>query len=198
MAITVIARRQRRKVVRKLIIIAASIAALAIPAAAMASVAVDSTGVGTVGKGDVQNALGLASDAAMQDLFNSTNPKGAAIKFTTSYTKVDDNTLNCMKYVSSPVPSFVPTGDTVHQIYRQTITQDAKATANTNGAGKLTNGWNLTGFDGPISYGPQTNVIEGTCPAGTFIGTTADQDFYNTPRSGLKVNGFDLPNTPVV
>jgi hypothetical protein len=177
---------------KKYIVAIAAIAALAVPTAAMAVVAVDSTGVGTVGKGDVQDALGLTNDAAMQDLF-----KSGGVKFTTSYTKVDDNTLNCMKYVPGIWPPFVATGDTVHQIYRQTITQDAKATANTNGAGKLTNGWNLTGFDGPISYGPQTNVIEGTCPAGTFIGTTADQDFYNTPRGGLKVNGVDLPNTPV-
>ena len=42
---------------RKLIIIAASLAALAIPTAAIASVAVDN-GVGSVGKGDVQTALG--------------------------------------------------------------------------------------------------------------------------------------------
>jgi hypothetical protein len=179
---------------KKFLFTGMAIAMLAVPAAASASVNVDATsGVGFVGKGDVQDALNLANDQAMQAQFKSAE----GVKFTTSYTKVDDNTLNCMKYVSSPVPSFVPTGDTVHQIYRQTITQDAKATANTNGAGKLTNGWNLTGFDGPISYGPQTNVIEGTCPAGTFIGTTADQDFYNTPRSGLMVNGKPLPNTPI-
>ena len=171
-------------------IIAARLATLAVPAVASANVNVNETGAGFVGKGDVQDALGLDNDAAMQPLFKPLR----GVKFTTAYIKVDDNTLNCMKYVSGS--GFVTTGDTVHQIYRQTITQDAKATANTNGAGKLTNGWNLTGFDGPISYGPQTNVIEGTCPAGTFIGTTADQDFYNTPRSGLEVNGIDLPNTP--
>ena len=42
---------------RKFIILAVSIAALAIPTAAMANVAVDN-GVGFVGKGDVQSALG--------------------------------------------------------------------------------------------------------------------------------------------
>ena len=62
----------------------AAIAATALTAliaagtAANASVNVDATGVGFVGKGDVQNALGLANDAAMQDLFKS-QPNGAAI-----------------------------------------------------------------------------------------------------------------------
>jgi hypothetical protein len=53
---------------RKLIIIAASFAALAIPTAAMATVAVDGTGTGFVGKGDVQTALGYGNgnDAAFQ------------------------------------------------------------------------------------------------------------------------------------
>ena len=53
---------------RRLIIIAASVAALAIPTAAMASVAVDASGTGFVGKGDVQTALGYGNgnDAAFQ------------------------------------------------------------------------------------------------------------------------------------
>ena len=49
---------------RKLIILASSLLALAIPTAAMANVAVEENGVGFVGKGDVQNALGLKNDAA--------------------------------------------------------------------------------------------------------------------------------------
>ena len=54
---------------RKLIIIAAAIAALAIPTAAMASIAVEN-GTGFVGKGDVQTALGYKNDAAFQEWWN--------------------------------------------------------------------------------------------------------------------------------
>jgi hypothetical protein len=175
---------------RKLIILAASIAALAVPTAAMASVAVDANGYGSVGKGDVQTALGGLTDAQMQTMH-----KADGVKFTTSYNRVADNTLNCMKYVSGS--GFVTTGDTVHQIFTTPVTQNAKATANTNAAGKLTNGWNLTGFDGPATDGPTTSVIEGTCPSGSFVGTTANQVFTDSPSS-LKVNGIDLPNTPAV
>ncbi len=179
---------------RKLFIIAASIAALAVPTAAMASVAVDGNGVGFVGKGDVQNALGLANDAAMQDLFKS--PEG--VKFTTSYISVSDNTLNCVKYVPGIWPPFVNTGDTFHRIFNTPVTQAVKVTANTNAAGKLTNGWTLSGFDGLATYGPDTKVFEGSCPSGTYEGSTANQVFTDGPRSGLKVNGVNLPNTPVV
>jgi len=52
---------------RKLIILAASIAALAIPAAGIASVAVDANGVGFVGKGDVQTALGYKNNNDFTD-----------------------------------------------------------------------------------------------------------------------------------
>ena len=56
---------------RKFIILAAALVALVVPTAAMAVVAVDATtGYGVVGKGDVQDALGLANDEAMQKLFN--------------------------------------------------------------------------------------------------------------------------------
>jgi hypothetical protein len=182
---------------RKLFIIAASIAALAVPTAAMASVAVDSNGVGTVGKGDVQDALGLANDAAMQDLFKS-QPNGAAIKFTTSYDMLADNTLNCVRFGGPGEPVFVPTGSTFHRIFSTPVTQAVKVTANTNAAGKLTNGWNLNGFDGPITYGPSTIVFEGTCPSGSYEMSTVNQVFTDSPRSGLKVNGVDLPNTPIV
>jgi hypothetical protein len=53
-----IAYEQRREHMRKLIILGASLMALAIPAAAIAGVAIDSAGKGFVGKGDVQTALG--------------------------------------------------------------------------------------------------------------------------------------------
>ena len=76
------------------------------------------------------------------------------------------------------------------------VTQDAKVTANVNKHGKLTS-WNLIGFDGPAKDGAFTRVKEGACPSGTLAGSTASQVTTVGPRSGLKVNGIDLPNTPV-
>jgi hypothetical protein len=180
---------------RKLIIIAASLVALAIPTAAMASVAVDTNGYGVVGKGDVQTALGLGNDAAMQDLF-----KKGEIKFTTSYTTATDNTRACMKFGGPGEPVFVPIpGATVHVIFTTQVTQEPKVTANTNGAGKLSNGWTLNGFDGPVTYGPETSETIGTCPAGSIGATkTIEQKYTESARSGLMVNGKPLPNTPVV
>ena len=58
---------------RKLIIAGMALAMLALPAAASANVAVDN-GVGYVGKGDVQNALSLKNDTALQDKFKSRRP----------------------------------------------------------------------------------------------------------------------------
>src|SRR5687767_8742538 len=112
---------------RKFIILGISIVALIVPTAAIASVAVDANGTGFVGKGDVQTALGGIDDAAMQKLFEDTQ-----VKFTTSYNRVDDVTINCIKFTYTPgsPPSIVNTGDTVHWIYSTPVTQDAKVTAN--------------------------------------------------------------------
>jgi hypothetical protein len=178
---------------RRFIILAASIAALAVPAAAMADVAVNDQGVGTVGKGDVQTALGDINDATLQQMW-----KDGGIEFTASYNQVDDNTLNCMKIDMGVWPPFVTTGDTVHKIYTTPVTQvGAKVNPLTNPQGKVT-GWTLDGFDGEKTYGQSTSVIEGTCPSGTWVGTTVPGGPVTTdgPLS-LKVNGIDLPNTPV-
>jgi hypothetical protein len=179
---------------RRLIILAGSLMALAIPTAAIASVSVNDQGVGFVGKGDVQTALGLDNDAAMQDKF-----KKGEIKFTTSYTKATDNTLACMKFGGPGEPVFVPIpGATVHVIFTTQVTQEPKVTANTNGAGKLTNGWTLNGLDGPVTYNETSETI-GTCPAGSIGATkTIDQKYTENARSGLMVNGVPLPNTPAV
>ena len=117
---------------RKFIITAASLLALAVPAAGLASVAVDANGVGFVGKGDVQTALNLKNDAAMQDLF-----KKDGIKFTASVDRViADYEMSC---------GPANTGVTMHRIITQPATMVVEAKANTNNAGKLTTGWDLTG-----------------------------------------------------
>jgi hypothetical protein len=194
---------------KKFIITGMAVAMLAVPSAAMADVNVDANGNGFVGKGDVQNALSLGSDQGMQDLFkldtNQDGQPGDEIKFTTSYKTGTDNTRICMQFGGPGEPVFVPVpgAEPVHVIISKLVTQDAKVTANVNNAGKLTNGWNLNGFDGAKTYGPQTTETIGTCPAGSIGATkTISVVGMESARSGLQVTGngitADLPNTPVV
>ena len=77
---------------RKLIITAgAAVAlALAVTGTASASVNVTDQGTGFVGKGDVQNALGLANDAAMQAKFLA-----GEVKFTSLYTMHASSDWKC-------------------------------------------------------------------------------------------------------
>jgi hypothetical protein len=172
---------------RKLIIIAASVAALAIPTAAMASVAVDTNGSGFVGKGDVQTALSLKNDTAMQDLYQADG-----VKFTVNAERViADYKMTCYG-----APDAFG-----HRIISQFGTVSVEANANTNKAGKLSNGWNLTGKTGDFTPtgGASMRVVD--CPAGSFMYMNAGQgDLWNTTSitGGLKVNGIDLPNTPVI
>ena len=51
---------------------------------------VDDNGAGTVGKGDVQNALSLKNDAAIQDLF-----KKDGIKFGSTFKTAKDTSWTC-------------------------------------------------------------------------------------------------------
>jgi hypothetical protein len=58
--------------------------------------------------------------------------------------------------INEPYAVFVPIpGATVHVIFTTQVTQEPKVTANTNGAGKLSNGWTLNGFDGPVTLRPR-------------------------------------------
>ena len=88
---------------------------------------------------------------------------------------------------------------TILQRYTTPMTQDAKVTANTNGAGKLTNGWTMNGIrHGAITRGAEAWSVHRCLPDAWFVpGTTISQDSTDTPLAGLKVNGIDLPNTPV-
>ena len=58
-----------RKITLALAAFTVILATLGLASSANATVAVDTTGTGFVGKGDVQDALGLANDQAMQSLF---------------------------------------------------------------------------------------------------------------------------------
>jgi hypothetical protein len=166
---------------RKLIIIAASIAALAIPAAALANVAVDN-GVGFVGKGDVQTALGWN---------NAAFDKGVkSLKFTVSGEKViADYKMSC--YGSDAIG---------HRIISQPGTTTVTATPVLNaGNGKQITGFNLTGqTSGFTATGGAT--LREEKPEGCLMFMNLGQgDLFGKTQitGGLKVNGIDLPNTPV-
>jgi len=162
-------------------------------ASANATVAVDN-GVGFVGKGDVQTALGLANDQAMQNLH-----KADGVKFTNGGStgiQTITQTVQCKTFVGAVNKGTVkwvltnPFTDTVN----------VTAVANTNAAGKLTNGWNLTGNQTAERVLGKTTTALQHCPSGQYgsgiIATTVvDSNVVTT--SGLKVNGVDLPNTPV-
>jgi len=180
---------------RKLIILAASIAALAIPAAGIASVAVDANGVGFVGKGDVQTALGYHNDAAIQQAVKDGKIKfiGGGYTLTTdkdtSWTCSDGSTQHHHFWTTTIAPGTV------------------NAVARVNGQGKFTNGWDING----ITTGTPTTTGVGSdgnrfpsyaCPAGSyFTGLNVNQTHEYLPVEGLSVtNGVTtvgLPNTPI-
>jgi hypothetical protein len=162
----------------------AAVAALAIPAAASADVAVDDQGVGFVGKGDVQTLLGL-NDAEMQSLFQTYPPQ-----FGLHVVKTYDNYWECSDGSVHPYTTVV------------TANRPVDKTANTNNAGKLTNGWNLIGFFGTTHTSTVDNLPEGetflVCPHGASVtGLRINDDAYSTVTSTPYVNGQLLPNTPV-
>ena len=175
---------------RKLLIIAASLAALAIPTVALANVAVEN-GVGFVGKGDVQTALGYANDAAIQQAV-----KDGKIKFSLgSAEKINaDYMMSC--YGSDAVG---------HTIIVQPGTMSVTAVARANPQGKLTTGWDLTGTTGFTAAG-NAFIRTVPCPEGSFMYMNLGQgDLFNkvvpTGDGTLSVtNGVTtvaLPNTPV-
>ena len=166
---------------RKFIIAVASLLALAIPAAGIASVAVDN-GVGTVGKGDVQSALGWN---------NAAFDKGAgSLKFTVGAEKViADYKMSC--YGSDAIG---------HRIISQPGTATVAATAVLNaGNGKQITGFNLTGqTSGFTATGGAT--LREEKPEGCLMFMNLGQgDLFGKTQitGGLKVNGIDLPNTPL-
>jgi len=186
------------KQMRKLIIIAASIAALAIPTAAMATVAVEN-GTGFVGKGDVQAALGYGSgnDKAFQiDAAGVTFQYGDVAEISMAVVCTSDD----VTYV------------TQHNVLG-TVTAAKTVNFTTKGdKGKVT-GYNLLGASGEATYtasldSSRANMM--ACPTGTHFsqylnGGTWDWDWNALPDS-LTVTGSGasagktvaLPNTPVL
>jgi hypothetical protein len=164
----------------------AAIGVIGTASAAGATVAV-TNGVGTVGKGDVQDVLDW-DNARFDENVNVTKD----VTFTTTYSKVADHTLNCGTYV--PGKGIVQTG-TVRLLITTPVTQKVNATQVLNGNRKQITGWNLTDL-GTATNGPEERE-GGICPTGSYDIGTATMSFYDSPHV-LKVNGVDLPNTPVV
>jgi hypothetical protein len=171
---------------RKILLIAAALiavlASLGLASSANAAVTVDN-GVGTVGKGDVQSALGWN---------NAAFDKGAAsLKFTASAEKVTaDYKMSC--YGSDAVG---------HRIISQPGTTQVTATPIYNaGNGKQITGFNLTGQTSGFTATGSATLREEK-PEGCFMFMNLGQgDLFGKTvvTGGLKVNGVDLPNTPVV
>ena len=190
---------------RKLIIIAASIAALAIPTAAMASVAVDGNGVGFVGKGDVQTALGYANDAAFQ--------KDAS---KTTFTAASSTTIMVVGVKCSTFPGGVSMPEDQHVLapfsigHGEGTVTTIKASPKISG-GKVT-GYNLTGIGNPTGAATTPSTLDfskiltpTTCPEGEhFAGWVDPSHIFNyvptvsdlTVSNGTKT--VALPNTPVI
>ena len=174
---------------KNIIVIAASIAALAIPTAAFASVAVDN-GVGFVGKGDVQTALGWN---------NAAFDKGVgSLKFTAGAEKViADYKMSCFNGSTGAIDAEVG-----HTIISQPGTTTVTATQVFNaGNGKQITGFNLTGQTNGFTATGDATFRTVPCPEGSFMYMNLGQgDLFGKTQitGGLKVNGIDLPNTPVV
>jgi hypothetical protein len=189
---------------RKLMIIAASIAALAIPTAAMASVTVDGNGNGFVGKGDVQTALGYANDAAFQ--------KDAS---KATFTAASSTTIMVVGVKCSTFPGGISMPEDQHVLAPFSIGH-GEGTVNTVIAspkvtgGKVT-GYNLTGIDAPTGATTPSTLdfskilTPTTCPVGEHFAGWVDASHifnYVPTVSDLTVTiggkPAPLPNTPVV
>jgi hypothetical protein len=181
---------------RRITIIAAiaAIGVLATAAVASANVAV-TNGTGFVGKGDVQNALGYANDAAFQ---------ADAKNFTFQYGDVAE--ISMAVVCTSDDVTYVTQHNVLGTV---TATQTVTSTPKISG-GKVT-GYNLLGASGDATYTSSLDFSKQmACPTGTHFSQWAngghwDWDWNALPGS-LTVTGSGasagktaaLPNTPTV
>ena len=166
---------------RKFILTAISALAItgAVAATASANVAVDN-GVGSVGKGDVQSALKWN---------NSDYDKGVStLKFSAGTQVLGTETR------------WQCSGGEQSQTSLVTQKRTVRATQVLSSNGKQITGWNLTGFGFQyVSGGYSGAPYVGYCPAGESFGGFLPNVFTtDVTDGGLKVNGVDLPNTPVI
>lgn len=178
-----------------------AIAALAVPALASANVTVNASGVGSIGKGDVQNALGYANDAAFQ-----ADAGHITFSYQSSGYKTFFNGVKC--------GLLTPTGgiDSDHirvidrvQVGTTLTTKTPSITILKNGAGKVT-GYTANGFTTSTSDNTDYNVGH-VCNADEHFAGWVDaanviSNEFITGSDVLQVSGngttVALPNTPVL
>jgi hypothetical protein len=181
---------------RKLIILAVSVVALAAIAAPLANAAVtyDDASVGSVGKGDIQNLFGWDNGTFQ------TEAKAGNVTFTSLYQK-DNNAA-----------AWTCSDGNVHKWTLRTVwSQPLVATPVWNGNHTQILGYDLGGIDsakgGAFVRGERPNAQSPyVCPTGSswtgFVNQTMAEQFVNTVLPGVQVtydgSTFDLPVTPVV
>jgi hypothetical protein len=164
---------------RKFIMGAVAIVALAVPAASIANVAV-TNGVGTVDKGDVQSLLHM-NDSQLQSA--ATN---GGIKFTHTYHFTSDESWTCSDGTAMDKPAS------------STLTYAETATPVLSPQGKVVS-WTLSqGSLQSFVFAPPTGAqYAGQCATGGDV-TDANLIKYTAGTTDtLYVNGVALPNTPV-
>jgi hypothetical protein len=186
-----------REAMRKLIIIAASLVALAAVIAtpfANAAVSYDNASVGHVDKTDIQNLFNW-NNGTFQ-----TKAQAGGIKFTSLYQM--DNNANAWTCSDGNVYKY-----TLRTVQSRTLL----ATPVWNGNHSQILGFDLGGIDptkgGTYVSGGRPNAPSPyVCPTGAymtgFVNQTMDEQFVNTVLPGVQVTydgtSFDLPNTPAV
>jgi len=190
---------------RKLIIIAASLAALAIPTAAMASVAVEN-GVGFVGKGDVQTKLGYANN----NDFTDADARSA------TFTAASSTTIMVVGVKCSTFPGGISMPEDQHVLAPFSIGHGEGTVTAINSSPKISGGkvtgYNLTGVGAPITGAATTPstldyskiLTPTTCPEGEHFAGWVDASHifnYVPTVSDLAVSigtkTAALPDTPV-
>ena len=189
---------------RKLIILAASIAALAIPATALANVAVEN-GVGFVGKGDVQTAL----DYLNNNTFTDADARSAT--FTVTTTKSYMAGVLCSTF---PGGVSMPEDRHVVNVNMGTLsTGVANVLSSPKISGGKVTGYNLTGIGSAVSTTPDDyshlnwSAWSTSCPDGeSFAGwaypaANPTNPFFTATTTGdltVKIGTKTalLPNTP--
>ena len=167
------------------IVALAAIALFATASVASASVIANPDGTISVGKGDVQNALGLKNDGALQDYVTQNGVKFTMDKSVTTFHFV--NRCNGTDYI--------------HDIV-STSERPLTVVAQTNAQGKISSGWTLTpGTPTTSKKYSNMSAYNAYVMCKIFGGTDegSDGSTVTTTSLPLQVNGHDLPiaATPV-
>jgi flagellar biosynthesis/type III secretory pathway protein FliH len=179
---------------RKLMILGASLAALAVPAAAIAGVTVNADGTGFVGKGDVQTALGY-NNSALQKAVEAKSLKFTAEQPTSRSLTQSVSQSGSQSGTQTGVQSGTQTGA---QSATQVVSQDLTCTF-TNGNGTKTfhrdgvRDGERTGTREGSRIGTREGVRDGErdgTRAGTQRGTQTGSLAYDLDVEARKANQY--------